>query len=86
MRRKHEIITFKVDEDLSRLIKDLPNRSEFIRRAILSALQSVCPLCNGTGILSPSQKRHWADFAENHFIERCQHCGERILICQMGSA
>ena len=85
MKKKDEIITFKVDEDLSKLIKDLPNRSEFIRNAILAALESVCPLCNGTGILSPNQKRHWDDFAVNHPVKKCGDCDERILICQMGS-
>ena len=81
MRKKQEIITFKVDEDLSRLIKDLPNRSEFIRGAIFAALESICPLCNGTGILNPNQKRHWDDFTVNHSVKKCQDCNERILIC-----
>lgn len=81
MRRKQEIITFKVDEDLLKLIQDLPNRSEFIRGAILAALENVCPLCNGTGILTPNQKRHWDDFAVNHSVKKCHNCNERILIC-----
>ena len=84
MRKKHEIITFKVDKELSRVIKDLPNRSEFIRGAILAALESVCPLCNGTGILSPNQKRHWDDFSVTHSVKKCGDCNERILFCSNG--
>ncbi len=85
MKKKQEIVTFKVDKDLLEAIKHIPNRSEFIRGAIIAALGGVCPLCDGSGMLTPNQKRHWDDFAEKHFVERCQDCDERILICQMGS-
>jgi len=81
MKKKQEIITFKVDEDLLDAIKDIPNRSEFIRMAILEALGSVCPLCNGSGMLTPNQKRHWQDFAADHSIEICSRCHESILVC-----
>ena len=81
MKKKQEIITFKVDEDLLQAIKGIPNRSEFIRSAIIAALGSTCPLCNGTGMLTPNQKRHWEDFAANHSIKNCLHCHEDILTC-----
>ena len=41
-KRKQEIVTFKVDEPLLKAMNGIPNRSEFIRAAILSALDSVC--------------------------------------------
>jgi len=81
MKKKHGIITFKVDEDLLEAIKEIPNRSEFIRMAILEALGSVCPLCNGNGMLSPNQKRHWQNFAADHSVETCSRCHETILVC-----
>ncbi len=81
MKKKLEIITFKVDEDLGKMIKDLPNRSQFIRTAIVNALGSTCPLCNGTGILSPNQKRHWDDFSTDHPFENCVYCNEPVLVC-----
>ena len=65
MKKKLDIITFKVDEDLGETIRDIPNRSEFIRQAIVAALGSVCPLCNGSGMLTPKQKEHWDDFAQS---------------------
>jgi hypothetical protein len=83
MKKKQDIITFKVDGDLLEAIKDIPNRSEFIRRAIFSALGVLCPLCNGSGILTPNQKRHWDEFAINHSIRRCDECDECVLVCQM---
>jgi hypothetical protein len=85
MRKKHEIITFKVDGDLWRAIKDLPNRSEFIRTALLAAVGSMCPLCNGTGVLTPNQTRHWHDFASHHSIQKCSDCEELVLVCSKTS-
>ena len=85
MKKKQDIITFKVDGDLLDAIKDIPNRSEFIRGAIISALGVLCPLCNGSGILTPNQKRHWDEFAINHTIRRCRECDECVLVCQMDS-
>jgi hypothetical protein len=84
MKKKQEIITFKVDEDLLEAIKHIPNRSEFIRMAILEALGSICPLCNGSGMLTPNQKRHWQDFAADHSVETCSRCHESILVCTKG--
>ena len=85
MKKKQEIITFKVDEDLLKVIKDIPNRSEFIRGAIMTALARVCPLCNGSGTLTPNQKSHWDDFAVEHAVKKCDDCHERFLVCQMHS-
>lgn len=78
---KQEVITFKADESLLEALKGIPNRSEFIRSAILTALDSVCPLCNGTGILSPNQKQHWEAFAKNHELRECGKCHELHLVC-----
>ncbi len=40
---KQQIITFKAEEALVEAMEDIPNRSEFIRSAILAALDGVCP-------------------------------------------
>ncbi len=80
-RRKAEIITFKADASLRAAMEGIPNRSEFIRAAVLSALESVCPLCKGTGILTPNQKQHWASLSRDHSIEECGECHEVTLVC-----
>ena len=85
MSKKEEIITFKVDGDLWRSIKDIPNRSEFIRTALLAALGSICPLCNGTGVLIPNQTRHWHNFSSDHSIEKCSDCRDFFLVCSKAS-
>lgn len=78
---KTEIITFKVDQSLITALKGISNRSEFIRSALLTALENTCPLCSGTGILSPSQKKHWDKFSENHSVRECRDCHEIYLVC-----
>ncbi len=78
---KQEIVTFKVDYSLLEVLKDLPNRSEFIRQAILNALDNICPLCQGTGSLTPDQKKHWERFSKSHSLEECENCHEIHLIC-----
>ena len=80
-KKKREIITFKVNESLLEAMKGIPNRSEFIRTAILNALDSVCPVCKGTGILTPEQKNHWDSFAVDHSIQVCEECHELHLVC-----
>jgi len=79
--KKQDIITFKVDEPLHQAMRGIPNRSEFIRAAILTALDSVCPLCKGSGILTPDQRNHWDQFAKRHVLEECDDCHAVHLVC-----
>ena len=81
MKRDQEVITFKVDQSLWEAMHGIPNRSEFIRSAILAALDSVCPLCKGSGILTPDERRHWDAFAMNHPLEECEDCHAVHLVC-----
>jgi hypothetical protein len=83
--KKHEIITFKADAPLREAMRGIPNRSEFIRAAILSALDNVCPLCKGNGILTPDQRKHWREFAEHHGVAECDDCHAVHLICDAES-
>ena len=71
---KQETITFKVDSELARLLAALPNRSAFIRQALLQAIEHACPLCQGAGQLSLHQKRHWEALVAHHHLERCDDC------------
>ncbi|MBN1918630.1 MAG: CopG family transcriptional regulator [Verrucomicrobia bacterium] len=80
-RSKEQVLTFKADVSLLEAMKGVRNRSEFIRSAIQAALESTCPLCMGTGILSPNQKKHWDAFAEDHSVCECSDCNETILVC-----
>lgn len=81
MKKKQSIVTFKVNEDLLAVIRDIPNRSEFIRAAIMTALENVCPLCSGSGLLTPKQKEHWESFSRDHALKRCDDCQEIFIEC-----
>jgi hypothetical protein len=81
---KTELITFKAERSLAELIDRLPNKSEFIRNALLGALANTCPLCQGRGVLTPEQAEHWKRFTEHHSIERCGDCQAVYLSCELG--
>jgi hypothetical protein len=83
-RQKHEIITFKVDRSLRNALRGIENRSDFIRSAVLAALESICPLCKGSGILTPDQRRHWDAFALSHALRECGDCHALHLVCPAG--
>ncbi|MBI3601997.1 MAG: CopG family transcriptional regulator [Candidatus Omnitrophica bacterium] len=76
-----EVITFKVDKALVKLLKGIPNRSEFIRVALLEALDNLCPFCRGTGVLTPHRKKHWDELAKHHGKKECRQCHEDVLVC-----
>jgi hypothetical protein len=80
-RSKTEVVSFKADATLLDAMRGVANRSEFIRTAILAALDSTCPLCSGTGTLTPNQMRHWNDLATDHSVEECEDCREVRLVC-----
>ena len=77
-----EIITFKMDRDLSRKLVGIENRSQFIREAVLEALQNACPFCRGTGVLTPHKKKHWEKFALEHAERKCSKCKEMHYVCK----
>lgn len=73
-RTKSEIITFKADPSLYRALQHIPNRSEFIRSAIQSALENTCPVCGGAGFLTGTQRDHWNEFMTSHREKDCVDC------------
>lgn len=83
-RTQSGIITFKVDAALVDALKTVRNRSAFIRSALMSALDGTCPLCGGTGRLSPNQKRHLQALGADHSFRRCDVCNETKLVCTHG--
>ena len=80
-RGKQEVVSFKIDAPLLVAMDGIANRSEFIRNAILAAMEGTCPLCMGTGVLSPKQKEHWDAFARNHPLRQCPDCHETHITC-----
>jgi hypothetical protein len=85
-RHKETVVTFKADDSLLEALRSVPNRSEFIRGAILAALESSCPLCGGSGVLTPNQRRHWDAMSSCHPLRECDDCHEVHLVCEHGRA
>ncbi|HNW91383.1 MAG TPA: CopG family transcriptional regulator [bacterium] len=81
MPRKDTVLTFKTDPALATALRALPNRSDFIRAAVLAALDNACPLCGGSGLLSPKQKEHWEQLRASHRITKCGDCDELVMVC-----
>ena len=85
-RPKQAVVTFKAEQSLVQALRGVPNRSRFIRSAILAALENTCPLCQGSGILSPEQRTHWESFSTDHALEECDECHEWHLVCARAHA
>ena len=80
--KSQEVITFKVEASLLDTMRGIRNRSEFIRTALLAALQNLCPLCQGTGMLTPKKKEHWEEFSRDHAVKECRACHELTIRCK----
>lgn len=85
MKKKERVFTFKADEQLAESLELIPNKSEFIRKALESALEKKCPLCDGTGSLTPEQRKHMDSFLLLHSLERCNECDAVHFVCRTES-
>jgi hypothetical protein len=73
--KKTEIVAFKVEEELAEFLNKLPNKSDFIRKAIIAQFGMACPLCSGSGVVSRGIHEHYKPviLANNqHACHRCQ--------------
>lgn len=48
---KQTVVSFRVDGHLAEILENLPDKSTFIRDAILRRVHGVCPCCQGRGVL-----------------------------------
>jgi transposase-like protein len=48
---KQTVVSFRVDQHLAEILNNLPDKSAFIRDAILQRFHAVCPFCQGRGVL-----------------------------------
>lgn len=82
MKKKERVISFKVDGKLAEDLDKIPNKSDFIRKAIETALVGKCPLCNGMGVLTREQQKHMQHFLTLHSLETCEKCDAVHFVCQ----
>jgi len=72
--QKKQIVAFKVEDELAHFLDALPNKSEFIRRAILAQFNMICPLCNGTGVVEKGIHDHFQQVIESNLTRPCEKC------------
>jgi hypothetical protein len=70
------IVAFKVEEGLAEFLDKLPNKSEFIRRAVLAQFGMNCPLCTGSGVVPRGVGEHFAAVLRANRARPCAGCGK----------
>jgi hypothetical protein len=76
--KKKQIVAFKVEDELAEFLDRLPNKSEFIRRAILAQFNMTCPLCTGSGVVAAGVHTHFEEVIEHHSSRPCEKC--RVMV------
>ncbi len=71
---KSQIVAFKVEDDLADFLDKLPNKSEFIRKAILAQFGMTCPLCTGTGVVDKGVHDHYVPVISATNTHPCEKC------------
>jgi hypothetical protein len=72
--RKNRTVAVKIDEDLATFLDRLPNKSEFIRQAILAQFGTTCPLCTGSGQVPSVIASHYLPVLTRHREKQCSKC------------
>ena len=77
---KTEVVAFKVEPDLADFLNSLPNKSEFIRKAIAAQMSIACPLCKGAGQVSRWAHDHYAALLADWNRRQCDGCGDALTL------
>lgn len=77
---KSNIVAFKVEDDLAEFLNNLPNKSDFIRKAILAQFGMTCPLCTGSGVVPRGVHDHYKPVLESHTKRGCEKCKTAVDI------
>ena len=77
---KSEIVAFKVEEELAQFLNHLPNKSDFIRQAILAQFGMTCPLCVGSGVVARGLHDHYKPVIAAHNTRQCDKCKSPVTI------
>jgi hypothetical protein len=75
---KPAVVAFKVEEELAQLLDKLPNKSAFIRKAIVAQLGMACPLCNGNGVVPRGLHDHYVTLLGRLNSKECASCGDPL--------
>ncbi|MCG3138446.1 MAG: hypothetical protein HJJLKODD_02311 [Phycisphaerae bacterium] len=71
---KPVVISFRADEHLAELLNQLPDKSAFIRKAILSHFYQACPICKGRGVVPESIAQWLKQTLDHEKLQECECC------------
>lgn len=71
---KSKIVAFKVEEELADFLDNLPNKSDFIRKAVLAQFGMTCPLCSGSGVVPRGVHDHFKPALTKFNQRPCEKC------------
>lgn len=77
---KSKIVAFKVEEDLAEFLDGLPNKSDFIRKAILAQFGMTCPLCTGSGVVPRGVHDHFKPVIQQNSQRPCEKCRNPVEV------
>jgi hypothetical protein len=72
---KSRIVAVKVEAELAEFLNRLPNKSDFIRKAILAQFGTACPLCEGSGQVPAAIGQPYGPVLRRHRERACLKCG-----------
>ncbi len=77
-KEKQVVVSFRVDAHLAETLARLPDKSEFIRDAVLRRFYEACPLCQGHGVLPGLVAGWWAQRVAETNPRTCRCCGHQF--------
>jgi hypothetical protein len=77
---KSKIVAFKVEEELADFLDNLPNKSDFIRKAILAQFGMTCPLCAGSGVVPRGIHDHYKPVISSENKRPCEKCRTDVAV------
>src|SRR5262249_28078140 len=75
---KTAVVAFKVEEELADFLNQLPNKSDFIRKAIAAQMSMACPLCHGTGQVTQWLHNHFTPLLTSLAARKSDGCGSAL--------
>jgi hypothetical protein len=72
---KSRTVAVKVEAEVADFLDRLPNKSDFIRQAILAQFRMACPLCSGSGTVPRGLGDHFAPVVRRNRLKKCEKCG-----------
>ncbi len=72
---KSVVVTFRVDAHLAEALERQPDKSAFIRGALLRALHAPCPACVGQGVLDCDAADWLREVLDERGARACECCG-----------